>query len=334
MKRFSMLIGLVVALSGGVGCTPVSVTFTLGDRPGAIDRSAVMTEGDAPARRKVALIDVGGVITDAPRTGLLSSGPNPVDDLQAKLNRAACESDVKAVVLRINSPGGSVTASDIMYDSIRRFREESDKPVVALYGEIAASGGYYISLAADEIVTPPTTITGSIGVIFPTFNVSGGMQRLGIESRAVTSGPNKDIASPVEPMDESHYEIIEGMVAEMYDRFRSLVLDRRPAFASGGRVDEGTDGRIMTGSQAVRLRLADHEGDVRFAFTRAMDLASLESATLMKYHKRGQKARTPYSRSAGTVPSAEPAPILRVPGLDQLGSLPTGMYYLWVPGTR
>lgn len=329
MKRL-LLLSLALLLPA---CSPLSVTFTLGGRPGELKEATVMQDKGGGA--KVVMIDVRGLIVDAPRPGLFSAGASPVDELVARLKLAEEDSSVKAVVLRINSPGGSVTASDTMYREVRRFCEVTKKPVVASFGEIAASGGYYLALAADEIVTQPTTITASIGVIMPTVNVSDGLRRIGVVARSVKSGENKDLANPMEPMREGQYAVLQGMVDEFYGRFRGLVVARRPGLDTG-RIDELTDGRIVTGAEAVRAGLADREGDLRDAFARAKTLAGLPSARLVKYHTGIARPLTPYSAEAeaatGGAGGASEVNLVQFDfGEGGLGGLLGGgnAYYLW-----
>lgn len=315
----------------------MSVTFTFGADDGKLDESVVI---DEPAGGpKVALIDVRGLIIDGPQRGFLSSSPGPVDDLVARLARAEADPAVKAVVLRINSPGGSVTASDTMYREVRRFRQATGKPVVASLGEVAASGGYYLALASDTIVAQPTSITGSIGVIIPTLNVSDGLSRIGITSRSIKSGPNKDLANPLEPMRDGQYAVLQGMVDEFYGRFKGLVVARREHIAAG-RLDELTDGRVVSGAEAVRVGLADAEGDLRDAFESAKQLANLKSARLVKYHPRGSPSpRTAYAGS-DLSPAGRLGPQTGETEINLLqlrlgdgpgGGVGAGVYYLWMP---
>lgn len=336
---------LAVAGWGLAGCSPVSVTFTFGENGASLSES-VVAQDDGAGDAKVALIDIRGLIADARRPGLTGPGPSPTDELAARLDRASKDDAVRAVVLRINSPGGTVTGSDVMYGEIRRFRETSGKPVVASLGEVAASGGYYVALAADRIVAHPTTITGSIGVIIPTVNVSDGLRRLGVVSRAITSGPNKDLGNPLEPARESHYVLLQSLVDDFYARFRGLVVERRGSGSSGegqralamDRIDELTDGRVLSGAAAERSGLVDATGDVRAAFAMAKRLCGQPAASLVKYHSGGAAARSPYAAAPG-----EPL----ASGDDGRGSgatlhldlaalvsgpVPAGnAYYLWLP---
>jgi protease IV len=339
---------VLLALITLSGCSRASITFALGDAESPLTETTVLqqsinTASSSNSGGKIAMIDVRGVIADAPRPAILSAGINPVDDFLARLSKAERDPDVRAVVIRINSPGGSVTASDILHREVQRFRDTTGKPVVASFGEVAASGGYYLALACDEIVTEPTTITASIGVIIPTVNVSAGMQRIGIISRAVKSGKNKDLANPLEPMRDGQYAVLQAMVDEYYARFRALVIQRR-ASLDHSRIDDLTDGRIVTGADAVRAGLADSEGGLRDAMTRAMILSGLRSARLVKYHAQGQTPRSPYAqttleplspwmRDAGQPASSSAIEmnLLKLEGvsLGIDGITTGGAYYLW-----
>lgn len=328
---------LAVALLFPASCAPLSVTFTLGQRDSRLEQTEVFSDKNA-GDAKVAMIDVRGLIIDAPRRELFGAGSNPVDELVARLRKAGEDPSVKAVVIRINSPGGTVTASDTMYREVRRFADQTRKPVVASLGEVAASGGYYLALAADEIVTQPTTITASIGVIIPTVNFSGGLAKLGIESRSIKSGVNKDIANPLEPIREGQYAVLQGMVDEFYARFKGLVVERRFNHSGAGvppAFDDLTDGRIITGAAAVRAGLADRGGGLHDAFDRAKTLAHIPAASLIKYHNAdGLKPRTAYAEAAPLTPlTASPETELNLLKIDATGlsSQPSGAnaYYLW-----
>src|SRR5437762_7054518 len=153
-------------------------------------------------RDKIAIIDVDGLIMNAKSSGLLSDGDNPVSLFREKLEAAAEDKHVKAIVLRINSPGGAVTASDIMYQDLVNFRKETGKPVVACMMDVAASGAYYLAMGADMVYAHPTTVTGSIGVIMSLYNAAGLATKIGIVSNAIKSGPIKDVGNPLREMTE------------------------------------------------------------------------------------------------------------------------------------
>ncbi|MBX3379735.1 MAG: signal peptide peptidase SppA [Phycisphaeraceae bacterium] len=281
------------------GCTPVTVSFELFGREKKLAET-VVSEDDR-ATWKIAVIDIQGTIVDANLPPFFSRGGNPVDDIVARLEMAGADAGVKAVVLRINSPGGSVTGSDEVYREVIRFREKTGKPVVVSMAEVAASGGYYVSLAADKIVAHPTTITGSIGVIIPTINFSAGLAKIGIVARSVKSGPNKDLANPLEPMRESQYAVLQNLVDQFYDEFKAKVKSRRPNLDMA-KFGEMTDGRIVSGKDALALGLVDSLGGVRDAFEEAKQLAGIPSAKMVKYQPEGSiRPRTPYA-SADELP--------------------------------
>ncbi len=340
---------VLAALGLLAGCMPTSVTLNFGESEGKLRESTVASEGAGGA--KVALIDVRGLIIDGPTPGLFTSGRNPVAELVTRLRQAETDPDVKAVVLRVNSPGGGVGATETMYNEVVRFRERTKKPVVVHLADIAASGGYYLALAGDRIIASPSGITGSIGVIIPTFNFADGMKRVGVVSRSVKSKPNKDLANPFEPMRDSQYTVLQSMVDGMYAVFRARVVERRGAALDSSRLDELTDGRTMLGLEAVKAGLADETGDVYDAFARARELAGLSEAALIVYYRGGSaRPTTPYAgaempellpegfrSAAGTGPGE--VNLLKVdlsPVLGGAGSeshLTTGgAYYLWVAG--
>lgn len=351
---------LLLAALALPGCTPTSVTFNFGDDSG-IRETQVATDGPnaSSTSAKVALIEVRGLIIDGPTPGLISEGRNPVAELVARLRKAEADDDVKAIVLRITSPGGGVGATETMYSEVRRFRERSGKPIVVHLGDVAASGGYYLALAGDYLIASPSGIAGSIGVIIPTLNFSEGMNRWGIVSRSVKSAANKDLANPLEPMREGQYAVLQHMVDGMYSTFKGRVVARRggssqvvsdpPCSALAkpidmARLDELTDGRVMLGREAVDAGLADMTGDLYDAFAKARGLAGLTGARIVKYHRGGEvptspyagaeapRAQTPQAASAGTEINLLK---LNLPGANSVNdaSMTTGgAYYLWLSG--
>jgi len=332
--RMTFWLSIFALVSGG--CLPNRVVIDL--NPGDLElvETEVLTDpGAARSGPKVALIDVSGLISMSPSGGLILGRSNAVDSLVARLNKAEADGQVRAVVLRVNSPGGTVAASETMYNEIRRFREQTGKPVVVSMAEVAASGGYYISLAADRIYAQPTSITGSIGVIVQTVNFSRGMERIGIDARAVTSGPNKDLANPFVPEREAHFAILQGHVDQFYEEFRELVVERRPALEESD-VAWATDGRVVTGKDAEERGLVDALGGVREAFAEARSLAGLERARLVKYHTVGVEPRSPYATARGPEPVGDAGTQINLFQLNLPESLlpSAGFYYLWAPGVQ
>jgi len=286
---------------------------------------------------KVALIDLNGLIINASRQSLLSNRENPVGRFAESFQKAATDSNVKAVILRINSPGGAVTASDIMYREVMRFREQTRKPVVILMADVAASGGYYVACAGDRIIAHPTTVTGSIGVIIQTVNVADGLNRIGVRAESITSGPNKNMGTPFEPMTPEHRALLQGLVDEFYGNFKSIVTSNRPE------LDEEelawvTDGRVITGTKAAEVGLVDAVGDLHDAFAAAKQLANIQSARLVKYHRPLEFVGSAFA----STPAGSPMADLPGTGATQINLLQLnidgaglaeqpGFYYLWDP---
>ena len=236
------------------------------------------------AADKIAIVDLDGLIVNQRMTGWFGSGENPVSLLAEKLDKAGADARVKAVVLRINSPGGTVLASEVAYDMVRRFRQRSGKPVIACIADVGASGGYYVACAGDRIVAQPASITGSIGVIIQTVSFAGTMRLLGITADAVTSGPHKEMGSPLKPLSEEDRKLFQGMVDQFYGRFVDVVARSRTKLPRE-KVRELADGRVYTGQQALELGLVDQLGDMELAMDEAKKAARLTRARLVMYHR-------------------------------------------------
>ena len=204
--------------------------------------------GSAGILPHIARINVSGVITDDRK-------------LQALIDRVAKADQVKAVIFDINSPGGTTTGGEAMYDAIRRLAEK--KPVVATCGTLATSAAYIVALATDRIFVYGNTITGSVGVIFQWANVTELMKTLGVQMEEVKSGPLKAVPNPFEPIDERARAMTAEMVDDAMAWFLGLVSERRDIEPSS--VPGLTDGRIYSGRQAVKLKLVDQIGDERAA---------------------------------------------------------------------
>jgi protease IV len=326
--RLVLLIALALAFLLLTGCTPYRLVIDVTSPTERLVETTVHSDAKGWGSDRIALIDLAGVIADRDTSTLLAAGGNPVGSLFERLRKAEHDDRVKAIVLRVNSPGGTVAASETIYLELRRFRERSGKPIVVQMGEVAASGGYYISLAGDKLIAQPTTVTGSIGVLIQLVNLSRTMRLLGVNAEAVVSGPNKTMGSPLEPEDPQHRELFQGIVDEFYASFRSLVAERRGL--SEDVLDEMADGRIMTGAQAQRVGLVDETGTLLDAFAAAKDLAGIDHAKLVKYHRPSQRVASAYD-AVSSAPAETEVNVLQVK-LDNLLGGTSGFYYLWAPG--
>jgi protease-4 len=230
-----------------------------GDSDGAYDE--VYVAGERGSRTKVLQIPIHGAIAES-QSPLLGAAGGTVSQVRRALRQAAAD-DVFGVLLHVDSPGGGVTDSDEIYELIERFRaEHPDKHVMALFGDMAASGGYYVAAAAERIVARKTTITGSIGVIMSAWNFARAAQDFGIEQIAIKSDrtPFKDILSPTRPMRDDERALLTGIVDELYDRFVTVVDDGRPGLDRNQVIAVAT-GAIYTANQALANGLVDEIGD-------------------------------------------------------------------------
>ncbi len=283
-------------------------------------------------RKRVALVDVDGFIASS-APGFLARSVTTVADVRERLDRAARDGRVRAVVLRVNSPGGEVSASDTIYREVLRFRHETGKPVVAALTGTATSGAYYVALAADCIVAAPTTVTGSVGVIMELVNVEGLFGKVGLRPEVFKSGEKKDIGSPTRTMTEEERRMLAGVIDELFGRFVGAVRERRPAMTEAD-LETVSDGRVLTASQALELGLVDRIGYLDDALDDAYALAGIRTADVILYRPFRHYNANIYARGAVEGPAVGE-------GLESslgwardvlLGRGSPAFLYLWCPG--
>jgi protease-4 len=280
------------------------------------------------AREKVLMIDVDGMISSALETGIFAREKSVVARVFERLERAAADPWVKAVILRLDTPGGEVTASDIVYHEVLRFKERTGLPVVGLMMSVAASGGYYIASACDVIVAHPSTLTGSIGVISIFPSVEALMAKVGVKVNIIKSGPAKDSGSPFRDMTDNEKKLFQGIIDEYYEGFLAVVARGRKGKIQAADLRTIADGRVYTAPQALKLGLIDAIGYFDDAFGKARDLASLKSARLVSYTYFPKTKTNVY---AGQLADFSPLDAKVIASM--IGALKTGFYYLWLPQT-
>lgn len=237
----------------------------------------ITVEDGAAGAGKIAVIPVQGIIYTDDQT---EWGTSMVDDIKNALQTALDDDSVKAVVLAVNSPGGEVTASDIIYHEVLKVQKK--KPVVVAMTSLAASGAYYIACAADWIVANETTFTGSIGVIIQSLNYEGLFDKVGLDAVVFKSGKFKDMLSGSRPMTPEEQAYVESMVMQVYERFLGIVSRARDLPADGLR-ETFADGRIITGKDAKEAGLVDQLGYVEDAYDKARVLAGAPDAGVIRY---------------------------------------------------
>ncbi len=333
LRTAGRLVGGVLAgaaaASAMAGCGVPSFLVTPVENSSKLEESTVV-DGDGLFPAKVVVIGVEGTLANAPAGGLLTPTENPVSKFVQELEKAAADSRVKAVVLRVNSPGGTVSSADAMYTILKRFRQKTHKPVVVSGQEVIASGAYYLSCGADKIVAQPTTLVGSIGVIFETFNLKGTADKLGVKSQAYKSAAHKDIGSPFRDPTPEEDRIFQGLVDDYYARFKSVVTDNRP-IPAGADFAQMTDGRVYSGDAAVKLGLVDQVGLLADAIDLAKGLAHAPSAEVVAYRRPYGYGGSIYAADDVPPPTADAQRTLKLELPDAATMLPAGFYYLWRP---
>jgi len=284
-------------------------------------------DGGSCAGPKVAVIDVDGILLNTNYTGPYATGDNPIDLFREKLDAAAHSQSIVAVVLRINSPGGSVTASGVMWGELTRFRQASGRPVVGCLMDHGCGGAYYIATACDWIVAHPTTVTGGIGVILNLYNFQGTLNLAKVENLSVKAkdSPKIDLDYRIGVLNEDDKEMLIGMADELHAQFKRVVRTRRPKVK-----DDATtfDGRVFLARQAKDRDLIDAVGHLPDALAAAKELAGAPAAGAVMLHRRNDVARTPYATTPN-VPIQASLLGVSVPAGDR-NRLPTFLY-LWQP---
>ena len=320
MKRSVKGCALLVALLL-VGC--IHINLGTGGTAELVENVIYGTHGP-----KILLIDIDGWISETaePRAFGFGAPDSMASRVREQLDRAERQGDIRAIILRINSPGGTAAASDIIYGEIRHFKEEQGIPVVAQLMGVAASGGYYLAMSADTVRALPTTVTGSIGVIFSGVNFSGLMEKIGIENQTLTTGPYKDAGSPLRRMTEQERAQLSSVLDGLYARFLEVVAAGRPDL-SEEEIRGLADGRIYNAVQARESGLIDAIGDLPRAVEVAEEKAGIETSRVVIYHRSNQWRENLYSMSAAPAPALSPWTLLGPV------SEPTFLY-LWWPGVR
>jgi protease-4 len=314
----------LLLVTGVSGCVLVSADLNpFARRPPPLEEHQVSGSG----AKKILLMDISGAITSEERPDPLGlrSNESTVARVEAELEQAADDDKIAAIVLRINSPGGTVTGSDIIYDRLMRFKAEFNVPVMVQMMDVAASGGYYVALAGDQIVASPTSVTGSIGVIFTSVSVEGLLGKVGVRNQTVVSGKMKDIGSPLREMTPAERQVLETLVGDMFARFVGLVRERRPNLTEEMKT-QMVDGRVFSAQQALVGGLVDDIGYLDGTIERAKQRAGLREATVVRYRRQDEYADSLYSRA----PAGPPQVNLFNISLESLARTPNFLY-LWSP---
>ena len=322
------LSGLLLAALLPVLCCGCIVIPLTGLMTGTDYSEQVIEKGEGFFAGKIAVIELNGVLSSKAGGLFFTSPDNSVSALKAQLDLAAGDNAVKGVLLKISSPGGEVTACDNLYHELNRYRASTGRPVVAYIDTMGASGGLYAAMGADTIISHPTAIVGSIGVIMQSLDLSRAIAAFGIEIDPIKSGKMKDINTPWRSMTKAERLVLQKLVDDMYQRFVNVVDSGRKKL-DRAKVLELADGRVFSGIEAARVGLVDRTGYIEDAVgelsSRIGD--SPDKLTLIRYTRAATSGANIYTWG-NTPPAGENSITLR---FDGLYSTP-GLYYLWRPG--
>jgi protease-4 len=308
------------------GCSVISLDLNPKIRP--LTEETVEGPKHGP---KILLMDVSGMISDEGSQPILNLGNPPARvpllvRVREELKKAEGDKDVRALIVRVNSPGGTVTASDILYREILSFKTRTRRPVIAVMMDVAASGGYYLALAADTIIAHPTTVTGSIGVIMLSVNAEGLMQKIGVATTAIKSAERKDMGSPFRTMTAEERAMFQSVIDDLFGQFLAKVVEHRKLSPEAAR--KLADGRVYTADQALAAGLVDRIGYMDDAVAAAKKAAGLEEARIVVYHRPRQYRATYYARAEETATGSLDASLAGVAALTASGPR---FLYLWWP---
>lgn len=323
MIRFILL--LTVLSLAAPGCAPKVKLFS---GPGDEPLKEFTLQGGGPD--KILLLSIRGTISARPNSGLLSERPSMLQEALARLEMAEQDDDVKAVILAIDSPGGTVTASDILYESLARFKTKNNAKVVALLFGLAASGGYYTAAAADKIVAHPTTITGSIGAVFIRPDIKGLMDKIGVDTEITKSGKYKDMSSFFRNSTAEEREMMQTIINQLNARFLSVVQKSRAL--TDEQLADVANARIMTAGQAVEAGLVDSIGYAEEAVELAAKIAGLKDDPKVIVYRRSAYANDTLYNPIQSTAALRSETLLGVELPAFLQTPQTGFHYLWTPG--
>jgi protease-4 len=320
-QRAASLAALLL-LSGCILYAPVDLG-SFGS-PGELEETVVL----GSAGPKLALIEVTGVISDEVNRARLaiSERPSMVVEMRNALDRAAEDPDVAGVLLRINTPGGSVSASDTLHHEIEVWKAEQKRPVVAYLNGMATSGGYYVAMASDRVIAHPAAVTGSIGVVMPGLSIEGLMQKYGVVDQTLTSGPFKDAGTLLRDMTPQERTQLKSVIDDLFARFEDVVAKGRPAL-SREKVAALSDGRVYSARQALEAGLVDQLGYLEDAVADLEQRAGITESRVVIYHRANQTRENIHSRTPNIAVQVTDVNLLPI----RRSELAPGFYYLW-PG--
>ena len=277
---------------------------------------------------KILLIPVNGLISDMPKKGLVHTSASVVEQIVSQISKAEKDKHIKAVLFKINSPGGTITASDLLYHEISSYKERTGTKITVSMMDVATSGAYYISLPADLIMAHPTTVTGSVGVIYLQPKVGGLMDKIGLGVDVKKYGKNKDMGSPFRDSSEEEQKLMQKAVNDFGERFIGLVQKHRKPEQQA--LSEISTARVFLAEDALKLGLVDKIGYLSDAVKESKILAGVSKDARVVVYRRNEFPEDNYYNTADIASENLNISVINIELPESL-SLKTGFYYLW-PG--
>ncbi len=312
---------MIIVMFIGSSCT---INFNMGTGISSLEETVLSGEGD----NKLLMLEISGVISQRTRRSVLGSPIQigMVERVREILKKAEEDKEIKALWVRVNSPGGTVTASDMIYHEIQRYKKKTKQKVYVSFMDLSASGGYYISMAGDHIMAHPTSITGSIGVIALKPNVQGLLGKIGVEFEVVKSGEKKDFLSPWRPFTESERKLFQETIDDFHQRFVGVIAENRPHLDLAS-VRKLADGRVYTATQALELKMIDQVSYLDESVEYIKKDLGLSGFKVISYHRSNDHKTNLYSEVPGN-----PSVNLFNLQLDFLPEMEAPQFlYMWVP---
>ena len=304
------------------GCAAPRITLVTGD---SVPLREVTLEGTE--KEKVVVIPVRGKIDDNPKVGLFQEKPSMLQEFVAQLRKAEQDEQVRAILLKIDSPGGSVTASDLLYHEIAALKNRTGKKVVAVLMNVAASGGYYMALPADYIIAHPTTLTGSVGVIFLQPKVTGLMEKIGVGVDVSKSGKNKDMGSPFRQTTPDEKIMFQQLTDRLAKRFLDLVRKHRKLDKQA--LAEVATARIYLADEALDRKLVDQVGYLNDAVDKARNIAGLSPESRVVVYRRSEYPNDTVYNTRTSWEGGQGMSLVELDLPASMSDIQAGFYYLW-----
>ncbi|MDX1795665.1 MAG: signal peptide peptidase SppA [Hydrogenovibrio sp.] len=323
MKSLFSFVVLLLTMMSLTGCTTIKFGPSY-DEPlkEQVVQTAKATDG------KVLLINIDGTISDQPKRGFLTNGPSLLDKVMMQLHQAEKDRAIKTVLLKINSPGGGVTTSDILYHELLAFKKRTGKKLYVQMMDVAASGGYYISMAADHIQAHPTTVTGSVGVITILPEISELTKKIGVEVKTFKTGPYKDTGSPFRKYTKADEAELQGLVDQMAQRFYRVVEKNRQL--TDQVMQQVKTAQVYTGEEAWKIGLVDSLGYLSDATQKACELGGAKHCQVISYRFDRNENATVYSPTMEAPTKPMEMNLIKSNLLQPAMSLKPGSYYLYL----